>query len=143
MSRAIRVVKFLYLNGSRHSQVSDLCCQSWNFRKRFSPRFSLIQLENFKPRSISLDLNHSLMAAGNFAILRILAFVFSLWHCSYQCPGRRSARNQSSSLWLSSNPSKRWGEVFFLSYTPFWLTLCLGIVVPFKLYEVCTRELCF
>ncbi|BBH03684.1 cyclopropyl isomerase [Prunus dulcis] len=34
------------------------------------------------------------------------------------------------------NPSKRWGEVFFLLYTPFWLTLCLGIVVPLKLYEV-------
>nr|ACJ04083.1 cyclopropyl isomerase [Solanum lycopersicum] len=39
------------------------------------------------------------------------------------------------SLWLAQNPSKRWGEVFFLLYTPFWLTLCLGIVVPFKLYE--------
>ncbi|KAJ4766614.1 Cycloeucalenol cycloisomerase [Rhynchospora pubera] len=37
--------------------------------------------------------------------------------------------------WLASNPSKRWGEAFFLLYTPFWLTLCLGIVVPFKLYE--------
>lgn len=41
----------------------------------------------------------------------------------------------SSSLWLAANPSKRWGELFFLCYTPFWLTLCLGIVVPFKLYE--------
>ncbi|XP_047317528.1 cycloeucalenol cycloisomerase [Impatiens glandulifera] len=41
----------------------------------------------------------------------------------------------SSNLWLASNPSKRWGEVFFLLYTPFWLTLCLGIVVPYKLYE--------
>ncbi|KAD4889086.1 hypothetical protein E3N88_21159 [Mikania micrantha] len=41
----------------------------------------------------------------------------------------------SSSLWLASNPSKRWGELFFLFYTPFWLTLCLGIVVPYKLYE--------
>ncbi|KAJ0091466.1 hypothetical protein Patl1_12578 [Pistacia atlantica] len=29
------------------------------------------------------------------------------------------------SLWLSSKPSKRWGE----------LTLCLGKVVPYKLYE--------
>lgn len=42
----------------------------------------------------------------------------------------------SSSLWLAPNPSKRWGELFFLLYTPFWLTLCLGIVVPYKLYEV-------
>ncbi|TKY73627.1 Cycloeucalenol cycloisomerase [Spatholobus suberectus] len=41
----------------------------------------------------------------------------------------------SSSLWLAPNPSKRWGELFFLLYTPFWLTLCLGIVIPFNLYE--------
>ncbi|XP_059657384.1 cycloeucalenol cycloisomerase-like isoform X2 [Cornus florida] len=41
----------------------------------------------------------------------------------------------SSSLWFAPNPSKRWGELFFLIYTPFWLTLCLGIVVPYKLYE--------
>jgi len=40
------------------------------------------------------------------------------------------------SLWLAPNPSKRWGELFFLLYTPFWLTLCLGIVIPFNLYEV-------
>ena len=43
--------------------------------------------------------------------------------------GRRSA-------WLAEDGSKRWGEAFFLLYTPFWLTLCLGIIVPFKLYEV-------
>jgi hypothetical protein len=43
--------------------------------------------------------------------------------------GRRSA-------WLAADGSKRWGEAFFLLYTPFWLTLCLGVVVPFKLYEV-------
>ncbi|KAK6920543.1 hypothetical protein RJ641_014221 [Dillenia turbinata] len=41
----------------------------------------------------------------------------------------------STSLWLAQNKSKRWGELFFLLYTPFWLTLCLGIVVPYKLYE--------
>ncbi|KAH7528248.1 hypothetical protein FEM48_Zijuj05G0052400 [Ziziphus jujuba var. spinosa] len=40
-----------------------------------------------------------------------------------------------SSLWLAPNPSKRWGELFFLGYTPFWLTLCLGIIVPYRLYE--------
>ncbi|KAI3970290.1 hypothetical protein MKX01_023937 [Papaver californicum] len=45
--------------------------------------------------------------------------------------------SSSSSLWFSTNPSKRWGETFFLFYTPFWLTLVLGIVVPFKLYEIC------
>ncbi|KAI4343631.1 hypothetical protein L6164_010959 [Bauhinia variegata] len=48
--------------------------------------------------------------------------------------GSKTAR-VSSSLWFSPNPSKRWGELFFLLYTPFWLTLCLGIVVPFNLYE--------
>ncbi|XP_062182579.1 cycloeucalenol cycloisomerase-like [Phragmites australis] len=42
--------------------------------------------------------------------------------------GRKSA-------WLAADGSKRWGEAFFLLYTPFWLTLCLGVVVPFKLYE--------
>ncbi|XP_078447442.1 cyclopropyl isomerase [Wolffia australiana] len=47
----------------------------------------------------------------------------------------KAGDSRSASLWFSSNPSKRWGEVFFMLYTPFWLTLCLGIVVPFKLYE--------
>lgn len=47
-----------------------------------------------------------------------------------------SSSSSSSSLWLAPNPSKRWGELFFLLYSPVWLTLCLGIVVPFKLYEV-------
>ncbi|KAG0494925.1 hypothetical protein HPP92_005919 [Vanilla planifolia] len=45
----------------------------------------------------------------------------------------------SPSLWLASNPSKRWGELFFLFYTPFWLTICLGIIVPYKLYESFTE----
>ncbi|KAJ1686142.1 hypothetical protein LUZ63_017532 [Rhynchospora breviuscula] len=47
----------------------------------------------------------------------------------------KEKRVKSDNPWLASNPSKRWGEAFFLLYTPFWLTLCLGIVVPFKLYE--------
>ncbi|KAJ0973059.1 hypothetical protein J5N97_021018 [Dioscorea zingiberensis] len=55
----------------------------------------------------------------------------------------KSDKNRSDggvrSLWLASNPSKRWGEAFFLLYTPFWLTLCLGIVVPYKLYESFTE----
>ncbi|XP_071919857.1 cycloeucalenol cycloisomerase-like isoform X1 [Coffea arabica] len=42
-------------------------------------------------------------------------------------------------MWLAQNPSKRWGEIFFILYTPFWLTLCLGIVVPYKLYETFTE----
>ncbi|KAJ4890646.1 Cycloeucalenol cycloisomerase [Raphanus sativus] len=45
----------------------------------------------------------------------------------------------SRSLWLAQNPSKRWGELFFLFYTPFWLTLFLGIIVPYKLYETFTE----
>ncbi|RWR72033.1 cycloeucalenol cycloisomerase [Cinnamomum micranthum f. kanehirae] len=51
----------------------------------------------------------------------------------------KSKSKSNSSLWLASNPSKRWGEMFFLFYTPFWLTLCLGIVVPYKLYESFTE----
>ncbi|XAR50317.1 Cycloeucalenol cycloisomerase [Bertholletia excelsa] len=49
--------------------------------------------------------------------------------------GASEANSSSSSRWFAANPSKRWGELFFLIYTPFWLTLCLGIVVPYKLYE--------
>ncbi|MCD9641893.1 Bifunctional protein GlmU [Datura stramonium] len=49
--------------------------------------------------------------------------------------GGNKVTSSTSSLWLAQNPSKRWGEVFFLLYTPFWLTLCLGVVVPYKLYE--------
>ncbi|KAI8543952.1 hypothetical protein RHMOL_Rhmol08G0257400 [Rhododendron molle] len=50
-----------------------------------------------------------------------------------------SSSSSGSSLWLAPNPSKRWGELFFLLYSPVWLTLCLGIVVPFKLYESFTE----
>jgi len=38
---------------------------------------------------------------------------------------------------FSTNPSKRWTEMFFLFYSPFWITLCLLIIVPFKVYEAC------
>uniref|UniRef100_A0A7N2MN52 Cycloeucalenol cycloisomerase n=1 Tax=Quercus lobata TaxID=97700 RepID=A0A7N2MN52_QUELO len=50
-------------------------------------------------------------------------------------PGTGTGQN----LWLATDPSKRWGELFFLFYTPFWLILCLGIVVPYKLYESFTE----
>uniref|UniRef100_A0A5B6YYW2 Putative cycloeucalenol cycloisomerase n=2 Tax=Davidia involucrata TaxID=16924 RepID=A0A5B6YYW2_DAVIN len=53
--------------------------------------------------------------------------------------GGTEVASSSSSLWFAPNPSKRWGELFFLLYTPFWLTLCLGIVVPYKLYESFTE----
>ncbi|KAG2331712.1 hypothetical protein Bca4012_018730 [Brassica carinata] len=49
------------------------------------------------------------------------------------------SESSTGSLWLAANPSKRWGELFFLFYTPFWLTLSLGIVVPYKLYETFTE----
>uniref|UniRef100_A0A1D1YJS6 Cycloeucalenol cycloisomerase n=1 Tax=Anthurium amnicola TaxID=1678845 RepID=A0A1D1YJS6_9ARAE len=49
--------------------------------------------------------------------------------------GAATPGNGCSSLWFATNPSKRWGEAFFMIYTPFWLTICLGIVVPYKLYE--------
>ena len=37
---------------------------------------------------------------------------------------------------FASNPGKRWTEGFFLLYSPFWILWALGILVPFKLYEV-------
>jgi hypothetical protein len=46
--------------------------------------------------------------------------------------------SSSSSLWLAANPSKRWAEVFFLAYSPFWILWALCILVPFQLYEVIT-----
>lgn len=58
-------------------------------------------------------------------------------------PAAAKARNGGgagrTSRWMAADGSKRWGETFFLLYTPFWLTLCLGVVVPFKLYEVATH----
>lgn len=31
-------------------------------------------------------------------------------------------------IWFSPNPSKAWGEKFFLAYTPFWI-LCMGLLM--------------
>ncbi|KAG7672170.1 hypothetical protein KSW81_005052 [Nannochloris sp. 'desiccata'] len=36
---------------------------------------------------------------------------------------------------MSPNPAKRWTECFFLLYSPVWITWCLLILVPFKLYD--------
>jgi hypothetical protein len=47
----------------------------------------------------------------------------------------RMAAN-TKSQWLAANPAKRWTEVFFLIYSPFWILWALCILVPFKLYEV-------
>ena len=37
--------------------------------------------------------------------------------------------------WLAENPSKRWSEMFYLCYSPFWMTYALAFVVPLQLYE--------
>jgi hypothetical protein len=52
-------------------------------------------------------------------------------------PRRRTTANtdNTQSKWLAANPSKRWTEVFFLAYSPFWIAWALGILVPFKLYD--------
>ena len=46
------------------------------------------------------------------------------------------AGRKPAHLWLASNPGKRWTEVFFLVYSPFWIAWALCILVPFQLYEV-------
>ncbi|CAM6083009.1 unnamed protein product [Calypogeia fissa] len=47
--------------------------------------------------------------------------------------GKKEKRG--ASLWLAPNLSQRWGELFFLAYSPFWIVLCLCVVVPLQLYE--------
>lgn len=42
---------------------------------------------------------------------------------------------ERKSLWLANSAGKRWGELFFLLYSPFWIIILLGVVVPLKLYE--------
>ncbi|KAG2441758.1 hypothetical protein HXX76_003371 [Chlamydomonas incerta] len=39
--------------------------------------------------------------------------------------------------WLALDPSKRWTEVFFLAYSPFWIIWALVLLVPFQLFEYC------
>jgi len=46
------------------------------------------------------------------------------------------AEAERKNPWLASSASKRWGEAFFLLYSPFWIIILLGVVVPLKLYEV-------
>lgn len=40
------------------------------------------------------------------------------------------------SPWVADNPSKRWCEQFFLTYSVVWVSALLGVVVPLGLYEV-------
>ena len=35
---------------------------------------------------------------------------------------------ETGAIWFSRNPSKAWGEKFFLAYTPFWIA-CMGILM--------------
>lgn len=49
---------------------------------------------------------------------------------------RGHAGHSTQNLWLPAAPGKRWTEVFFLAYSPFWIVWALGILVPFKIYEV-------
>ncbi|KAI8471701.1 MAG: hypothetical protein J3K34DRAFT_416495 [Monoraphidium minutum] len=50
-------------------------------------------------------------------------------------PKRAAAGKGGEGLWLAANPSKRWAEVFYLAYSPFWILWALCILVPFQLYE--------
>jgi len=52
------------------------------------------------------------------------------------CCGFFFVDTEPKSLWLASSAGKRWGELFFLLYSPFWIIALLGVVVPLKLYEV-------
>jgi len=72
----------------------------------------------------------------SFVTMVIVLSLIEIVICPYTGKESSDSSSSSPSLWLAPDPSKRWGEIFFLCYTPFWLTLCLGIVIPCKLYEV-------
>jgi hypothetical protein len=56
----------------------------------------------------------------------------------------KSSSNNNSSSWLAANPSKRWAELFYLAYSPFWILWALCVLVPFQLYEVGSwQQTCF
>lgn len=95
----------------------------------FSKKYVCLEYSNQKLKS-----PHNLCCFESFFLVNV-SYVMNL-----DFSGNK-VNSAAPSLWLAQNPSKRWGEVFFLLYTPFWLTLCLGIVVPFKLYEVCDMSL--
>jgi cycloeucalenol cycloisomerase len=50
-----------------------------------------------------------------------------------------AGHKSAPSLWLAEDAGKRWAEVFFLAYSPFWMLWALCILVPFRLYEVSNR----
>lgn len=49
---------------------------------------------------------------------------------------QRAAPKPALHLWLAEDAGKRWTEVFFLAYSPFWMLWALCILVPFRLYDV-------
>ena len=53
--------------------------------------------------------------------------------------GPAAASSSGLSPWLAPNPAKRWTELFFLAYSPVWITWLLLVLVPFKLYEASCR----
>lgn len=122
-----------YRNGSKNHHRVQLPRQPW--------LGYLVARTPFSPHShhtTQVNLNHlrfsgaGAIMSGNYlrSLLLIRNLRFPDFYRVYDLIG------SSPSLWLAPNPSKRWGELFFLFYTPFWLTLSLGIVVPYKLYEV-------
>jgi cycloeucalenol cycloisomerase len=54
--------------------------------------------------------------------------------------GKAGSGSTQKSLWLAADPSKRWAEVFYLAYSPFWIIWALCVLVPFQLYEVGVPE---
>lgn len=38
-------------------------------------------------------------------------------------------------MWAAADPSKRWCEVFYLTYSPFWILWALCLLVPLRLYD--------
>ncbi len=51
----------------------------------------------------------------------------------------KAATKADGRFWSATSPGKRWTEVFFLLYSPFWIIWALCILVPFKLYDVNAR----
>lgn len=62
--------------------------------------------------------------------------------CAHLQCNHAAAAKRAHGLWLAEDPGKRWTEVFFLAYSPFWMIWALCILVPFRLYDVrrCTLK---
>ena len=62
--------------------------------------------------------------------------------CDPPVAAPKAAAKADGRLWAASSPGKRWTEVFFLLYSPFWIIWALCILVPFKLYDVNAPTMC-